>query len=272
NNLGNIVVNLHGPVVLSNRQGAGADVVASFAIGELQATDPASALNAFIGGSPAVDANWIIGGLNTNSNFAGTIVDGAGSGGSTSQSHVTKVGTGELVLSGFNTYTGDTNVFGGTLRMTTDTLADAGRVRVNSGGILHLDHGAQDSVAALILNGVSVTPGVWGSATSGAPNTSPLLAGSGRLNVLGVAIPGDFDGNGTVNAADLVIWEGAYNVNSLGDANGSYTTDGSDFLIWQRNLGMTAASPASGAVPEPAGAMLVLCGVLGGLTLRRRLA
>ena len=69
------VVNLN-DVSLSNRQGVAAGVVAVFEFGELHG-DEQSVLNAFVGGSAAVDANWVIGGLNTNSDFAGTIINGA---------------------------------------------------------------------------------------------------------------------------------------------------------------------------------------------------
>ena len=48
-------------------------------------------------------------------------------------------------------------------------------------------------------------------------------------------LPGDFDGSGTVNGADLVVWQAAYGVNATGDADGDGDSDGRDFLIWQRN-------------------------------------
>jgi hypothetical protein len=76
----------------------------------------------------------------------------------------------------------------------------------------------------------------------------------------------DWDGDGTVTAADLAIWRTNFGMmvppGTLGDANGDGLVDGSDFSIWQRQLGtmpiVAAGGPASGAVPEPASAALLL--------------
>jgi hypothetical protein len=72
-------------------------------------------------------------------------------------------------------------------------------------------------------------------------------------------IPGDFDGNGLVNAFDLAQWKDDFGVNGHSDADGDGDTDGHDFLIWQRNLGAGALSgAANAAVPEPAACLLLL--------------
>ena len=83
------------------------------------------------------------------------------------------------------------------------------------------------------------------------------------------SMPGDFDGNGFVNAADLEQWKGDYGVNDDSDADDDNDTDGADFLIWQRNLGQGAAAPLAAAVPEPAGIALGWL-ALGGLAASRR--
>ena len=51
-------------------------------------------------------------------------------------------------------------------------------------------------------------------------------------------LPGDFDGDGNVDAADLAQWQNEY---------GSVLS-GSDFLLWQQQ---NAAALAASAVPEP---------------------
>ena len=47
----------------------------------------------------------------------------------------------------------------------------------------------------------------------------------------------DFDDDGDVDATDLAIWDGAFDLNQLGDADGDNDTDGADLLVWQRQFG-----------------------------------
>ncbi len=72
--------------------------------------------------------------------------------------------------------------------------------------------------------------------------------------VLKVVRPGDFDGSGVVNNADLTAWRAGYGT----------IYDGDDLLVWQRNLGA-----ASLPVPEPASWAMVLATVCGGATISR---
>lgn len=72
-------------------------------------------------------------------------------------------------------------------------------------------------------------------------------------------IPGDFQLDGDVDAADLMLWKNGYGLaagatTSNGDADANGSVDGADFLLWQRNLGVTppvAATQNVSAVPEP---------------------
>ncbi len=72
------------------------------------------------------------------------------------------------------------------------------------------------------------------------------------------ALPGDFNGDGVVDSADLAVWTANYGLHegattAAGDADGNGAVDGADFLVWQRNLGASAsASATASAVPEPA--------------------
>ena len=76
---------------------------------------------------------------------------------------------------------------------------------------------------------------------------------------LKVTIPGDFDGDFDVDAADLAAWKAGF--------GSRYTA--ADFLVWQRNLG-GSFSPISG-VPEPGAGVLAAFGAcVAGVARRRR--
>jgi probable HAF family extracellular repeat protein len=83
-----------------------------------------------------------------------------------------------------------------------------------------------------------------------------------------LTLPGDFNVDGMVDAADLSQWKGDFGVNGRSDADGDGDSDGADFLIWQRNLGMTSAAPVGVATPEPPNCLLALA-VLAVLGRRR---
>ena len=61
------------------------------------------------------------------------------------------------------------------------------------------------------------------------------------------SLPGDFDYDGDVDAADLTHWKGDAGLNGDSDADGDGDSDGADFLIWQRNVG---APPPFVAAPS----------------------
>ena len=84
----------------------------------------------------------------------------------------------------------------------------------------------------------------------------------------------DFDNDGDVDGADLVIWQRGLGANSgatngQGDANGDGAVNGADLAIWKGLFG-TPAVAAAGAVPEPATALLALAGLGLAAGARRR--
>jgi probable HAF family extracellular repeat protein len=93
------------------------------------------------------------------------------------------------------------------------------------------------------------------------------------------AIPGDANGDGTVDINDLTIVLAHYNQTGQTWADGEFTGDGTvdinDLTIVLAHYGDTVGSSAAGnpsAAPEPAGAVLLVCGGLAALAavLRRR--
>jgi len=83
----------------------------------------------------------------------------------------------------------------------------------------------------------------------------------------------DFQEDFDVDGGDLTAWQGGFGASIAathmqGDADGDRDVDGADFLTWQRQLGITSAQSAANAVPEPAGWMLCVVGMLALRLLR----
>jgi hypothetical protein len=81
--------------------------------------------------------------------------------------------------------------------------------------------------------------------------------------------PGDYNGNGSVDAADYVVWRksvGQTGLSLAADGDGSQAVDDDDYLVWQMNFGETvasgAASTADAAVPEPTTGVMTLIAAL----------
>lgn len=95
---------------------------------------------------------------------------------------LTKTGSGTLVLSGANAYTGNTTVNAGTLELAQSvaTLATNSLLTIAGGAQLRLDNAVVTNVVrALVLNGVTNAPGLYSSA-----NGSGYITGAGYLLVL----------------------------------------------------------------------------------------
>jgi len=81
-----------------------------------------------------------------------------------------------------------------------------------------------------------------------------------RSESIGSALPGDFDTDGDVDGADLVLWKGDFGLNADSDADNDGDTDGADFLIWQQNWTGSLSTPSAAAVPEPASVGMAMAG------------
>ncbi|HEU5396635.1 MAG TPA: autotransporter-associated beta strand repeat-containing protein, partial [Verrucomicrobiae bacterium] len=157
---------------------------------------------AYIGGG-SLNPTWRIGARNTTNTFAGVIADS----GVTS---LIKTGTGTLVLTGGNTYSGGTTVDDGILTAgnTVGSATGSGAVNVNSGGAL--------AGNGIIAGDVTVNPG--GALVPGNPfgtltlsNTLTLATGSTTYLQIqrsphtndAVAIVGALNEGGTLNVQNI---------------------------------------------------------------------
>ena len=137
--------------------------------------------------------------------------------------NLTKSGDGILLLSGANTYSGDTIISDGTLQ-TTGTLADTTDVSVSSGAIYDVD--ATDTIQSLsgagsveLANSITLTTG-----DSGNDTFSGVISGSGNLAKAG---SGTFTLSGTnTYTGTTTITAGTISISAdsgLGAAPGSAT-------------------------------------------------
>ncbi|MGC4016229.1 MAG: autotransporter-associated beta strand repeat-containing protein [Luteolibacter sp.] len=117
--------------------------------------------------------------LEIGSNDASTTFSGLlyGTGG------IRKIGNGALTLTATNTYTGSTEVRGGTLSISSAYLANGSDVRLADGGILDLSYSGSDTIDELFLDGIRQASGTWGSLISTATHKTSRLTGTGLLNV-----------------------------------------------------------------------------------------
>ena len=85
--------------------------------------------------------------------------------------------------------------------------------------------------------------------------------------VLSIALAGDFNGDGIVDAADYVVWRnnvGQFGSSLSADGNGDGTVDLADYGIWKANFGRGAGSGSFviASVPEPNSNTLLSVGAL----------
>ncbi len=177
---------------------------------------------------------------------------------------LTVAGPGTLILSNAgDSYIGDTTVGGaGILSITNPILADGSDVYLATGTFLNLDFSGTDVIDSLFIDDTSQETGTWGAMGSGADHESDLITGSGLLQVstfVSPGVPGDYNGNGVVDAADYVLWRNGGPLQNEVDNPG--VVDQQDYVEWRARFGNTSGSGSlaqPAAVPEPTTALLTI--------------
>lgn len=211
---------------------------------------------------------------------------------------LTQTGGGTLTLSGANTYAGNTTVTNGHMVVSgataklgggnvtvnganagtfltissgvanaisdfaTLTLAGGGTATIADQGYIELGAGINEIVGTLLLGTAAQAYGTYGSTASSAMfKNNEYFSGTG---IITVTIPGDYNGNGTVDAADYVMWR---------DNPSAFGGDPAGYNTWRANFG-SSISAAGGSVegttsvPEPA-TLLLLISICSVLCVRR---
>ncbi len=202
--------------------------------GNIQATPVA-------GSSGGGNRNLFVGNSNVTSTFSGNLSDG----GASRALSLTKVGNGNLTLSGTNTYVGSTTVNGGgrliisgsgSINPTTGATLSLGGS--SSAGTLQYDSSAASKFGSINLGGGTISPGTLNQ-TAGTINATSLTLNSGYSG----------NGPGTVGlSGGTLAVSGATVVSSQVSGDNIYSTitvSGSGNLTVGGNLFMTGA-PAAG--------------------------
>jgi hypothetical protein len=112
--------------------------------------------------------------------------------------------------------------------------------------------------------------------SGGAGSSDPIVTIAVNTVVTGSVelLPGDYNQNGIVDAADYTVWH-----DSLGDVGQDLPADGdrngvvdrADYNVWKGSLGATlTGTPAR--VPEPMSILIAVAGIVASLTARLRIA
>ncbi len=104
-----------------------------------------------------------------------------------------------------------------------------------------------------------------------ASNGHHLFLDNVGISGLTLGLPGDFNGDGIVDAADFTNWRD--NLGATNEAAIGFNGDGggismSDYAYWKSNFGNVSSTFA--AVPEPSATLLWLAGAIGMAACRRR--
>jgi autotransporter-associated beta strand protein len=171
------------------------------------------------GGVTFGSASLTAGGDNTSTIYSGIM---SGTGG------FTKTGSGKLILSGINTYTGATVIDGGTLSVNGDITASNG-VTVNAGGTL----GGNGIVGDTAINGGALAPGnsistltVSGSLTLTAASTYLVQMSGTSSDKTMVAGTANLGGKVTVDPLARIAATTTYTILTAGTVSETFATAG----------------------------------------------
>jgi hypothetical protein len=85
------------------------------------------------------------------------------------------------------------------------------------------------------------------------------------------SVPGDFDGDSQVTAADYGVWKSTFGSKTdlRADANLDFIVDAADYTIWRDSMNTMGSGAVFRPVPEPASIMVVIAGTAMVFTVSR---
>ena len=135
--------------------------------------------------------------------------------------------------------------------------------------------GVAESITNLLLPAAGT---YYAEVTEGTENTIQLYELGLTATAMATILPGDYNHNGVVDAADYAIWRNTQGQSvtpgSGADGNGDGVITAADFDVWRSHFGQTSGSGSAlaaskmAAVPEPNAVLLLLGGLVFTLRLR----
>jgi T5SS/PEP-CTERM-associated repeat protein/autotransporter-associated beta strand protein len=165
-----------------------------------------------------------------------------------------KTGTGVLQIAGSSVYAGNTRVAAGELQLNSSLLSDTASVYLAPAGILALAFSETDEIGSLFIDGVAQPKGTYGGTGSGADFEVPQITGAGLLRVTAVGLPGDYNVDGVVDAADYTTWRDQLGASAALANDPTLGVGLDDYYRWQMQFGAASAdggTSGQSAVPEP---------------------
>jgi Dockerin type I domain len=119
----------------------------------------------------------------------------------------------------------------------------------------------------VILTGLLADGSTFSFNLNSSDSNSDFFA-TGAMLAVALGVAGDFNHNGSVDAADYTLWRnsiGRSGASLAADANGDNQIDASDYAVWKANFGRRigggAGASAASPVPEPAALALLLTAI-----------
>jgi autotransporter-associated beta strand protein len=245
-------------------------------------TETFSGNDSYSGGTTISGGTLVIGASNSLPsgsnviNNASLVIDANSTAGNISGSGTTTIGAGELLQAGS---------YSGSLTLQLGGTSPAANAKLSTTGLL-LEGG---TLTVSLVNSFKPAAGDsfdlldWGGRNGSYSSIQlPPLAGgliwdSSQLNINGKisvgGLMGDYNHNGTVDAADYTLWRDTLGstTNLAADGNANGVIDSGDYDVWKMHFGeqvLGSGASASQNVPEPATISLLIAGVAT-LLLRR---
>jgi hypothetical protein len=82
------------------------------------------------------------------------------------------------------------------------------------------------------------------------------------------SLPGDYDRDGDVDQADYLVWQQQFGMTGAvaADGNGDGTVNAADYVVWRNNLAQSASASSTTndqtVVPEPGSILLLSLGIV----------